>query len=74
MLYNTGLLIIMSLTSSWEVPDTVPLALSTISIQDRPMYLNPLTLPHEALSLEEVSKEICRSVEYHLQGIHLGRG
>jgi hypothetical protein len=64
----------MSLTSSWEVPDAVPLALSTISIQGPPMHSNPLTLPHEALSLEEASEEICRSVEYHLLGTHMDRG
>lgn len=74
LLYNTALLIIMSLARAWKVEDAVSLAQSTVSIQDRPMRPNPLALPHGALSLEEVSEESCRSVKYQLQGAHMSAG
>ena len=75
MLYNTGLLILLRLAESWDMPDAPLLALSTLSYRNPPILSsNPLVLPHTALAPAEVLCEIIRSVEYFLQDSHVSAG
>jgi hypothetical protein len=74
VLYNTVLLWVFNLAKFWAGENSIHLALSPFPTKERPAATNPLTLPHEDLTIAEISREICRSVEYHLQEPHTHSG
>ena len=74
MLYNAALLWILDLAKMWIGEHAIRLALLPFPIEERPPALNPLTLPNEDLAAANVSQEVCRSAEYHLQEPHFHSG
>jgi hypothetical protein len=74
MLYNAALLWVFDTANFWVGENATRLALSLFPVQERPGASNPLTLPHEDLTTAEISREICRSIEYHFQEPHTQSG
>jgi hypothetical protein len=68
MFYNASLIILFGNLSTWGVDNAAALALEQILPDEQTNPTNPLTLPHEYLSVNEIAIEICRSVEFFLQG------
>jgi hypothetical protein len=66
--YNAALLILFSLLEDCGVTEGTALAIRRSRTDERITRTNPLTLPHEHLSMDEVSEEICRSIEFFLSG------
>lgn len=68
VLYNMVILQLMALALTCGIDDLPLCALQHLPEDSRPASRGPLTLPHEDLSSSDVSEELCRSVEFLLQG------
>lgn len=73
-MYNLALLQLMHIASSWKILDLPAQALASMDIRTTSAHAGPLLLPHEHLSLKDVSQEVCRSIEYHLLDDHDSNG
>ncbi|KAI9706217.1 MAG: hypothetical protein M1812_008247 [Candelaria pacifica] len=76
LLYNTALLMIFALATTWQLTDASAQALARIPPQESALSqrTNPLTLPHAYLGTEEVLEENCRSFSFFLQEPHAAAG
>lgn len=74
MLYNTTLLLFVHFYQDITKQSILELAMSIWPAHERPRPTNPLILPSESLQLEDIVLEACRSVDYHLQGLHASSG
>ena len=75
MLYNVAILVLLcQLAAPWNFHDAVQMAFASLPLDQAPT--NPMNLPHPGLSEREVMDEMCRLVEYQLQGQYsiLGAG
>ncbi|KAF2675388.1 hypothetical protein BT63DRAFT_409478 [Microthyrium microscopicum] len=68
VLYNTALLLLFDLTRTWSFRNCPAQALEGASLAPSGKTTNPLRLPHAQLSSQEVSDEVCQSLEWFLQG------
>jgi hypothetical protein len=76
LVYNTMLLILSFLSEKWTILDGSKQALELLlkAGYSKPPSSTVLLLPHAQLSREEVCNELCRFVEYVLQGDHKMNG
>ena len=74
VLYNAALQLFQDLYRAITGTEITGPAMSIWPTSGRPLPTNPLKLPSETLQREDIALEICRSVEYHLQGPHASSG
>lgn len=74
VLYSATLLLIGHFYRAITGTEIMGPAMSIWPASERPQPTNPLKLPSETLQEEDMVLEICRSVEYHLQGSHASSG
>ena len=74
VLYNTTLLMFVHFYQDITKESIAGPGLSIWPEHMRPSPTNPLILPSESQTMDEIALETCRSVDYHLQGTHASSG
>ena len=74
LLYNTTLLLFVHFYQDITKESILEPTMSIWPAHERPGPTNPLMLPSESLQLEDIALEACKTVDYHLLGLHASSG